>query len=211
MSRKLQPRKPTSHQTRTRILLLAAALAAAVTGWLLTYLFVADQSRAGLLALPVFLVAGAAVGWLAIQWRERSRDQRIAESRLGAIRDGSTDAILRIDADGVVAAWSRGAEALYGYEGDEIVGRPLAGLLGDAEGGRLVEAVREGERLDEVMEQGTRDGDAFSAKITAIPSAERHEAIVVARDVDEVRRLTRGLRDTEASYRSLREHLPVVT
>ena len=107
--------------------MLAIAVAAAAVGWLLNYLFVADQSRAGLLALPIWLVAGAAVGWLAIRWRERSRDQRLAESRLGAVGAASTDAILRVDADGVVAGWSAGAEALYGYEADEIIGRPLAG------------------------------------------------------------------------------------
>jgi PAS domain S-box-containing protein len=205
-----QPRKRPSHLTRPRILLLAVALAAAVAGWLLNYLFVADQSRAGLLALPIWIVAGAVAGWLAIRWRERSRDQRLAESRLEGVRDASTDAILRVDADGVVAAWSPGAEALYGYAADEIVGRPLADLLGEDEADRVVESMREGERLDGVME-GSRDGDAFSAAVTVIPSGEPPEAIVVARDVDEVRRLTRGLRDVEATYRSLREHLPVVT
>ncbi|MGH3064491.1 MAG: hypothetical protein ACRDMK_09140, partial [Gaiellaceae bacterium] len=92
--------------------MLAIAVAAAALGWLLNYLFVADHSRAGLLALPVWLLAGAAVGWLAIGWRERSRDQRIAESRLDGIGAASTDAILRVDAGGVVAGWSSGAEAL---------------------------------------------------------------------------------------------------
>jgi PAS domain S-box-containing protein len=190
---------------------LAIAVAAAAVGWLLNYLFVADQSRAGLLALPVWLLAGAAVGWLAIRWRERSRDQRLAESRLESVREASADAILRVDADGVVAAWSPGAEALYLYEGDEIIGRPLADLLGEAEADRVVEAMREGVRLNAVLEQRTRDGDVFAAAVAAIPSAEPPEAIVVARDVDEVRRLSHALRDTEATYRSLREHLPVVT
>ena len=101
-----QPRMHPSHQTRPRIFLLAIAVAAAAVGWLLNYLFVADQSRAGWLALPVWLVAGAAVGWLAIRWRERSRDQRLAESRLNGIGAASTDAILRVDADGVVGGWS---------------------------------------------------------------------------------------------------------
>ena len=180
-------------------------------GWLLNYLFVADQSRAGLVALPVWLVAGAALGWLAIRWRERSRDQRLAESRLDGIRAASTDAILRVDADGVVAGWSPGAEALYGYDADEIVGRPLADLFGDGEADRVAEAIRAGKRLEEVMEQRSRDGDVFNAAVRAIPSPDPPEAIVVARDVDEARRLTRELRNAETTDRSLREHLPLVT
>jgi PAS domain S-box-containing protein len=205
------PRKPPSHLTRPRILLFTAAVAAAAIGWLLNYLFVADQSRAGLLALPVWLVAGAAVGWLAIRWRERSRDQRLAASRLEGIGAASTDAILQVDADGVVAGWSPGAEALYGYEAEEVIGRPLADLLGDDDADRVVAAIREGERLDDVGEQQTREGDVFTAAITAIPSADPPEAIVVARNVGEVERLTRELRNAEATDRSLREHLPVVT
>ena len=114
VSRIPQPRKRPSHLTRPRILILAIAVAAAAVGWLLNYLLVADQSRAGLIALPVWLVAGAALGWLAIRWRERSRDQRLAESRLDGIEAASTDAILRVDAAGVVAGWSPGAEELYG-------------------------------------------------------------------------------------------------
>ena len=185
-----QPRKRPSHLTRPRIIVLAVAVAAAALGWLLNYLFVADQSRAGLLSLPIWLLAGAAIGWLAIRWRERSRDQRLAESRLDAVGAASTDAILRVDADGVVAGWSAGAKALYGYEADEIIGRPLADLLGDDESDRVVEAIREGERLDEVTEQRSRGGDLFTAAITTIPSADPPEAIVVARDVGEAGRLS---------------------
>jgi PAS domain S-box-containing protein len=211
VSRKPHPRKRPSHQTLPRILLLAVALAAAAAGWSLNYFFVADQSRAGLLALPVFLGAGVVVGWLAIRAWERSRDQRLAESRLEGVREASTDAVLRVDADGTVAAWSPGAEALYGYEADEIVGRPVADLLGKGEAGRLVEAVREGKRRDELLKQRRRDGQVFSAAVTVIPSEEPPEAIVVARDVGELKRLTGGLRNAEATYRSLTEHLPVVT
>ena len=200
-----------SDPTRPRLFILAVPVGAAAVGWLLNYLFVADQSRAGLLALPVWLVAGAAVGWLAIRWRERSRDQRLAESRLGAVGAASTDAILSVDADGVVSGWSAGAEALYGYEADEIIGRPLADLLGDDESDRVAEAIRDGERLDEVKEQRSRGGDVFTAAVTTIPSADPPEAVVVVRDVGEVGRLRRDLRNAEAVDRSLREHLPLVT
>ena len=206
-----QPRKRPSHLTRPRIILLAVAVAAAALGWLLNYLFVADQSRAGLLALPIWLLVGAAIGWLAIWWRERSRDQRLAESRLDAIGAASADAILRVDADGVVSGWSAGAEAMYGYEADEVLGRPLAGLLGDDESDRVAEAIREGERLDEVTEQRSRGGAVFTAAITTIPNTDPPEAIVVVRDVGEVSRVTRDLRNAGAADRSLREHLPLVT
>jgi PAS domain S-box-containing protein len=151
---------------------------------------------------------------------DRSRAQRLAENRLESVREAAAEAILRIDADGAIAEWSPGAEALYGYPSDEIVGRPLADLLRQpdtsTQADRVIESVRNGERLtDEVVEQRRRDGSVFSASVTAIPSAaepgEPPEAIVVARDVGELRRITDRFRSAEATYRSLTEHLPVVT
>ena len=117
---------------------------------------------------------------------------------------------MRLDADGTIAAWSPGAEALYGYESDDLVGRPLAELLDEPDAERIVESVQNGERVtNEVMDQRRSDGSAFSASVTVIPNDS--EAILVARDVGELRRLGLQLGDTQAKYRSLTKHLPLVT
>jgi PAS domain S-box-containing protein len=212
----LRSRKPHLRHIQSRTRLFAIALAAAVTGWVLNFLFVADNWLAALIALPVWLAAGGAVGWLAVRLLDRSRAHRLTESRLESVREATTEAILRIDADGVIAEWSPGAEASYGYPSDEILGRPIADLLAGSDADRLIESVRSGERITgEVMEQRRRDGSVFSASVTAIPSAvepgEPLEAIVVARDVGELRRISEQLRNAEATYRSLTQHLPVVT
>jgi PAS domain S-box-containing protein len=196
-------------------------LVVAGAGWLLNVALVADWSLSSLLALPAWLVAGGAAGFLVTRWWQRSRGERLAASRLSAIREAASDAILRIDADGSIAAWSAGAEALYGYSSAEIVGRPLADLLGGPDAAeladRLVESVRAGQQLNDVMEHRARDGRVFSASVTITPSPaedeadEPVEAVIVARDIGETRRITDRLRDTEARYRSLTQHLPVVT
>ena len=201
------------------LLLFAVALVAAAAGWLLTVLFVAEDSTAALIALPLWLAVGAVAGWLAAALRERSRERRVAQDRFEAVREAASDAIVRLDADGVVAGWSPPAEALYGYRSDEIVGRPFADLVAGSDGeppDSIVESIRSGERVtDEVMDQRKSDGGVFSASVTVIPSElqgdEAAEAILVARDVGELRRLTRDLREAEATHRSLREQLPVVT
>ena len=100
-------------------------LAAAVL-WALDFAFVSDGSSAALLALPVWLAAGAAVGWLVRSWRSRTRERRLAEARLAAVENAAGDAVLRIDADGLISASSPAAEAIYG---DDIVGRPLTELF----------------------------------------------------------------------------------
>jgi PAS domain S-box-containing protein len=195
-------------------------LIAAGVGWSLNFLFVADESLQALYALPAWFAAGGAAGWLGTRLWQKSREHRLAESRLAAVRQAAADAIARIDSDGAIAAWSPGAEAVYGFSSSEIVGRPLADLLAgpDAheQAERLVEAVRRGERLtDEAMDQRRRDGGVFTASVTVVPSAsgpgEPQEAVFAARDVGEIRRITDRFRDAEARYRSLTGHLPVVT
>jgi PAS domain S-box-containing protein len=195
-------------------------LVAAGAGWSLNFLLVADESLDALIALPAWLAAGAAAGLLATRMRARSRGHRLAESRLSAVRAGAADAIMRVDLDGAIAAWSPGAEALYGYSAGEILGRPLADLLtghGAVESAdRLVETVRSGGRVaDEIVDQRKRDGVVFSAALTMTPAGvepdEPQEAVLVARDVGELRRIRDRLREVEARYRSLTEHIPVVT
>lgn len=195
-------------------------LVAAGAGWLLHFLFVADESLEALIALPAWLAAGGAAGWLATEARTRARARRLAESRLEAVGASAADAIARVDLDGAIAAWSPGAEALYGYSAGEILGRPLADLLAGPDvaetADRLLETVRSGERLaDEIVDQRKRDGVVFSAALTMIPAGvepgEPQEAVLVARDVGELRRISDRLGEVEARYRSLTEHVPLVT
>jgi PAS domain S-box-containing protein len=167
---------------------------------------------AGLIAIPIWLAAGAVAFWLAERLRAGTEAQRLAESRLESAGEASNEAVLRIDADGTISASSPGAEALYGHGADELVGRPLADLLGEPDAERLVEAVRRGARLHDLMQQRRRDRTEFMAAVTVVPTdAPTGEAIVVARDVGELRRMTTELRNAEARYRALTEHLPLVT
>ncbi|HEX2496894.1 MAG TPA: PAS domain-containing protein, partial [Gaiellaceae bacterium] len=200
------PGAPQLQHVRPRIRLILLGLAVAAAAWALQYFLVADQSDAGLYALAVWLPAGAAAGWLVATLRMRSQTVRAQESRLDAIQGAASDAILRIDADGRIATWSPGATAIYGYGHGEIVGRPLGDLFTEPEeAARLLDGAE-----GEVVEQRRRDGGVFSAELTLTPTG-AGEAILVVRDVGELRRLTDDLHNTRAQYRSLRQHLPLVT
>ena len=65
--------------------------------------------------------------------REREdliRDQVSREARLqlAAIVESSTDAIIREDVKGTITHWNEGAERLYGYSAEEVIGKSI-GLL----------------------------------------------------------------------------------
>lgn len=58
---------------------------------------------------------------------------RAAEQRLAAITTASADAILSLDKARRIESWNRGAELLFGYTADQVLGLPLSDLLGGGE------------------------------------------------------------------------------
>ena len=76
---------------------------------------------------------------------------RIAErlSQLASIVECSNDAIIMHTLDGTIASWNTGAENVYGYSANEVVGRPRSVLLPDDQADELpviLEMLKRGER-----------------------------------------------------------------
>ena len=81
---------------------------------------------------------------------ERKRAEETAQ-RLAAIVEFSEDAIIGKDLDGVITAWNRGAEKLYGYTGAEVIGRDLSLIRPQEkkpEVTEILEAVRDGKSIE---------------------------------------------------------------
>ncbi|MBF0368530.1 MAG: PAS domain S-box protein [Magnetococcales bacterium] len=90
--------------------------------------------------IPKFMnvVAGIAVliilirRWLPRQLADERRSRRMlveSESRFRAITQSTHDAIVAVNEDSQVTFWNRGAETLFGYLCDEIIGRPVSLLI----------------------------------------------------------------------------------
>jgi PAS domain S-box-containing protein len=79
--------------------------------------------------------------------RETERRAREHERRFKAIVESSDDAITSTALDGTLTSWNAGAERLYGYRAEEILGRPVRLLVPPDEDGGLEEiwhAVQDG-------------------------------------------------------------------
>jgi two-component system, cell cycle sensor histidine kinase and response regulator CckA len=102
--------------------------------------------------------------------------QRYADEQLllmGAIVESSDDAIIGMDLDGIATSWNRGAEKIYGYSREEMVGRSLAVLLPEdcgGELGRILEKTRRGEHIEHLETLHRRkDGRFINMSLTISP------------------------------------------
>ena len=103
---------------------------------------------------------------------QRKRGEE-ARQRLAAIVESSSDAIISKDLNGKITSWNKGAERLFGYRSDEIIGKPITILIPpdrqDEEPG-ILERVRRGERLDHYETVRRRkDGTPFDISLTVSP------------------------------------------
>jgi PAS domain-containing protein len=108
---------------------LWAGLAVAAAGWTLHFFLVSDQSWRDIVALAAWVGAAAAAGWLSDRLRARTAQHEILADRHAALRGATPDAVIALDADGTISAWSDGAEKIYGYTAAEAQGRELEELV----------------------------------------------------------------------------------
>ena len=131
--------------------------------------------------------------------REREVEARESEERFRLLVEGvSGYAILMLEPDGRVASWNAGAERIYGYRADEILGHDFARFYADEAGGSAGarEALRvagERGRYDEEGWRIRKDGSRFHA--SAVTTALHDEAghlrgfSKITRDITERKRL----------------------
>ena len=138
-------------------------------------------------------------------------ERRLADARFADILRNAPDAVISIDTDQKILLFNRGAEAIFGYRPDEVVGRSLAMLLPArhaASHGGQVRRFAAGNELSREMGaqrdiQGRRkDGGEFPAVVTISKLEHNGETVMTAilRDIterkraeDEIRRLNADL------------------
>jgi PAS domain S-box-containing protein len=127
---------------------------------------------------------------------ERSRRAEQDSRRLAAIVESSDDAIIAKDLTGIITSWNKGAERLYGYTAEEMVGEPVLRLIPrdrHDEEPAILARLRNGERIDhyETVRQ-RKDGTLIDVSLTVSPLIDSDGVIIgaskIARDISDRKR-----------------------
>ena len=145
--------------------------------------------------------------------RDLSEQKRAVEarSRLAAIVDSSHDAIIGHTLDGLITSWNKGAERVFGYAAEDVIGKPVAmlvppGCIGEEP--HAVEQLKKGEAIDHILTQGRRkDGQDVDVSMTISPIQNSSGEVVgvsrIARDISQEKRIEElRIRSVELEARS---------
>lgn len=158
-----------------------------------------DGSRVPFIPYPTPLhdIAGKLVGAvnMLVDISDREKAAEYAE-RLASIVRFSDDAIVSKDTQGIIQTWNRGAERLFGYSAEEVIGKPVNILIPpdrqDEEPG-ILERIRRDEHIDHYETVRVRkDGSLIDVSLTVSPLKDARGRVVgaskIARDITERRR-----------------------
>ena len=165
---------------------------------------------------PLVSRSGVMLGMISTHWREphqpSERDLRLldvlarqaadlierkqaehADQRLAAIVDSSQDAVVSKDLNGVVTTWNRGAERLFGYTAEEIIGKPITTVIPPDrhhEEVGILDRIRRGEHIEhfETVRQ-RKDGSLVDISLSVSPVRDSAGRVTgaskIARDITE--------------------------
>jgi diguanylate cyclase (GGDEF)-like protein/PAS domain S-box-containing protein len=141
-----------------------------------------------------------------------------AADRLAAILDSSEDAIIGKSLDGTITNWNRSAERMYGYRGEDAIGRRIVMLAcsdeQQAEFDAILERVGRGERVTQLQTTRRRaDGETIDVSLSVAPIHDRRGMIIgastVARDISERARSDARIRQAEDRFRKAFDNSPL--
>ena len=152
----------------------------------------AGKRRLAIAYRPELDAKGKAGGWIASLLDVT--EQRFAEQarqRLVSIVESTDDAIISKDLDGVIVSWNPGAQLLFGYAAEEVIGKPITILIPadlQAEEPKILERIRRGERIEHYETiRRRKDGRLVDVSLTVSPMKNDRGTIIgaskIARDI----------------------------
>ena len=159
---------------------------------------------------PIFDVFGNLIG--GINMLMDVTDNRLAEeqrARLAAIVQSSDDTIISKNLDGYVTSWNPGAERLFGYTAQEMIGQHISKLIPNDrlyEEEEILSRIRKGVSVEHYeTKRITKNGSIIDISLTVSPVRDSKGKIIgaskIARDITTQKKLHEELRENEERLR----------
>jgi PAS domain S-box-containing protein len=138
------------------------------------------------------------------------RSPELAPYWLSALIESADDAIISKTLDGIITSWNKGAERIFGYTADEVIGQPVTVLIPpghEDEEPAILARLRAGERIEHYETVRVRkDGRRIDISLTVSPIKGPKGDIIgaskIARDITDQRQARKAL---DAAYRQAEE------
>lgn len=163
-------------------------------------------------AAPIRDARGAVTG-VVLVFRDITERQRAEATQqlLASVIESSNDAIVTKDLNGIVTSWNKGAERIFGYSAQEMIGQSIDILAAPDrvdEMPRILERIRRGERIDHFQTlRKTKIGKLIHISITVSPVRDSRGQITGASKI--ARDITAQV-EAQAEIESQRERLRVI-
>jgi PAS domain S-box-containing protein len=137
----------------------------------------------------------------------------VAQARLAAIIESSDDAIVSKTLEGIITSWNKGAERIFGWSADEVVGKSITIIIPQDrlhEEPHILSQIRSGQRVDhfETIRQ-RKDGRLINVSVTISPVRDDRGVIIgvskIARDITQQKRFEEELRAAKDSAERARD------
>ncbi len=140
------------------------------------------------------------------------------QALFSAMVETSDDAIIGKRLDGKIISWNKGAEIIYGYTADEIVGKNITTIAPPGkidEINDIMKKLRRGEKIEHYeTERITKDGKIITVSVAISPVKDSKGNIIgassIARDISHIKKNIAQLKENEIIFRHLIENLSEV-
>ena len=137
--------------------------------------------------------------------------QNDMHSFLASIVESMDDAVIGKTLDGIIISWNAGAEKIYGYSANEVIGKPISVLIPPDHSDELpqiLEKIRLGERVDRYETQRLRkDGRKIHVALTVSPIRNESMKIIgastISTDITRLVQAKEAQRESEDKFRIL--------
>jgi PAS domain S-box-containing protein len=147
----------------------------------------------------------------------------LAQWYLAALVESADDAIISKTLESIVTSWNNGAQRIFGYTADEMIGQSITKLIPpghDDEEPSIIARLKKGERIEHYETQRvTKDGKIIDISLTVSPIFDTEGRIIgaskVARDISDRKRSEEreriALKRAEEANRAKDEFLATVS